>query len=69
MREGLDRAMLVPVGTAWADIYAGATRNAGWFVHGEIVAKPWQRVGVYGFGQISQRDAMAGLGVRFDLDL
>lgn len=67
MREGLTRSMLVPKGTAWADFYVGASRNDGAFLHGEVVTHPWERVGVYGFGQVSMREAMAGLGVRFNL--
>lgn len=60
--------MLVPVGTAWADIYGGLKRDVGPFIHAEIGAHPWQRVGVYGFGEASRVDVAAGLGVRFEVD-
>lgn len=68
MREGLGRTFLVPVGAAWGDVYGGVSRNDGPFLHGEIGVHPWERFGLYGFGQVSQRDAMAGVGIRFTLD-
>lgn len=58
--------MLVPVGTYWADIYGGAKRGVGAFVHAEIGAHPWEHVGMYGFGQVATDDASVGLGLRFE---
>lgn len=66
MREGLGRAMLVPVGTYWADIYGGVSKVDGPFAQAEAGWHAWQHVGVYGFGQVSQRDAMAGVGIHFE---
>jgi hypothetical protein len=59
--------MLVPVGTAWADLQLGATRSAGPFAHVEVVGHPWERVGLYAFGQVSRQEAMAGIGARVAL--
>lgn len=67
MREGLGRAMLVPIGTAWADIYGGATRQAGPFIRGEVGVHPWRQVGVYGFGEVARNDAVVGAGIHFEI--
>lgn len=62
--EGLSRALLVPVGSRWAELQAGWEKAAGTYVRGEVGWHPRPPVSVYGFGQVAKRQTMAGVGLR-----
>lgn len=64
IRDGLSRALLVPQGTGWADIQAGYTKAVGAYGRAEVGRRLMAKAGVYAFGQLSQRETMAGIGVR-----
>jgi hypothetical protein len=64
IRDGLSRAHLVPIHTAWAEVQAGWVRSAGAYARAEAGWRPLPPLSVYGFGQASQSETMAGVGAR-----
>ena len=72
VRAGLDRVSLLPVGTGYAELSAGARGLGGsavGFVRGEVGWRPAQRVSVFGFGEGTFGGPlgpawMAGVGAR-----
>lgn len=64
MRGGLDRALAAPVGALWLEGQVGVSGSAGPYARLEGVWHPVPPVGVFGFGQVTPRDRMAGLGFK-----
>lgn len=66
VRDGLSRARLVPLGTAWTEIQAGWMQSVGMYGRGEMGWHPLPPVGAYVFGQVTERDKTLGAGVRVE---
>jgi hypothetical protein len=58
--------MLVPVNSAWLEMQAGWSSLAGVYARGEIGWHPSPPVSLYGFGQWTPRETMAGAGIRVE---
>lgn len=72
VRAGLDRVSLLPVGSGYAELSAGARGIGGevvGFVRGEVGWRPAPSVSVFGFGEATFGGSMgpgwmAGIGAR-----
>lgn len=65
MRDGLDHVLSdVPVRTGYLDASAGLTSKAGAYLRLEAGYRLAQQLGLFGFGQATRQEWMAGFGAR-----
>lgn len=64
MRDGLTRVSLLPVRSGYLEAQAGALTRVGLFVRAEAGYRASSNLNLFGFGQWSQSESMAGAGVR-----
>lgn len=66
MRGGLDRLFAdVPAGSGYVDLSGGWSSLAGPFARAEAGQRFTEHLGAFGFGQWTQPEQTAGVGLRF----
>jgi hypothetical protein len=66
VRDGLGRALGMPVGKGYADLTAGIAQDAGMYVRGELGWHPIPDLAAFAFGEASTTAPWdAGVGIRY----
>jgi hypothetical protein len=66
VRAGLTHVLSdTPVRSGYMEAQAGVSKQTGAYVRAEAGLHPWKDVGVFGYGQLDNHDAVAGVGVRY----
>ena len=70
MSAGLDRVFSdVPVRTGFLEATAGVSSLSGAYGRLESGVRVHERLGLFGFGEVNQRERMAGIGARWTFGL
>lgn len=55
--------------TGYMEASAGASSLAGWYARLEAGARLRDNLGAFAFGEVNERERMAGAGIRWTFDL
>lgn len=59
----------VPVRTGAVELSAGVSNLSGWYARAEAMARIRENLGAFAFGEVNERERMAGAGIRWTFGL